>query len=291
MGDIGIHDPKSRAIRDGFHWIQECIALGERHQCQNAFLLAGDRSLLFDTLTRPNGEEIVARVEDILDGDDLDFLVISHPEGNHSGNAVRILDAYPDATLVAPGRGVGPGEGFGGEHELYHIGQSGDAPMQVDNEVWYVSGGETIDLGGYEVEFTRAYYADHSFSTWMVEHATNTLFTVDWLGFWHPNDQCLAYGGDIDDDTVADYLRGFHGNVFPWLQFADVGKVEATVDDLRATYDPDWLAPAHGMVVKEDPDRYVDLFVETVRALSERGEPDALRERIDEMFPTLEAGR
>jgi len=108
-----VSNPKYREIKDGFYWTQECLPLGtlseldrfdmskwigadeEVHGCQNAYLLDGEQSLLFDTLTQPNGDQVVDLLDDLLDGDDLDYLVISHPEANHAGNTFTILEAYP----------------------------------------------------------------------------------------------------------------------------------------------------------------------------------------------------
>ena len=85
-------------MTEGFHWTQECIPLGkltdvgfdtsewvgdgqEAHNCQNAFLLDGEESLLFDTLTRSNGDAVV---------DLLDLL-----EGGSEGTQERLVHRVP----------------------------------------------------------------------------------------------------------------------------------------------------------------------------------------------------
>lgn len=292
--------PKTRQIDDGLYWVQECLPLGslgqldqfdtgrwlgadeEAHGCQNAFVIHDERSLLFDTLTQPNGDAVVDVVDSLLDGDGLDYLAISHPEANHAGNTFTILDAYPDATLLVPGRAAGYGTGHGAEHELYHIAtDSPDDVDQVPNEIRYVDPGETIDLGDHVVRFEAPTFPDHSFTTWMSERATNTLFSVDWMGFLHASSECLSYASEFERPLTVEQVFRFHALAFPWLRFADVQQVEAAVADVRDRLDPDVVAPAHGMVMVEDPAECFDLFAQAVRDLSVEGERANVQSKLD----------
>lgn len=225
-------NPKCQEIEDGFFWTQECLPLGtlseldrfdmlkwldddeEAHGCQNAYLLNGKQSLLFDTLTQPNGDEVIDLLDSILDGDDLDFLIVSHPEANHAGNTFTILEAHPEATLLVPGEAAGHGDGHGTEHELYHVAT--DTPndiTELENEIRHVGDGDTVDLGGYAVEFHRPFVADHAFTLWMTEQTTNTLFTVDWMGFLHQSSNCVSYVSELDREVTVEQVFRFHALV------------------------------------------------------------------------------
>lgn len=295
-----VSKPKYREIRDGFYWTQECLPLGtlseldqfdmsawldadeEAHGCQNAYLLADEQSLLFDTLTQPNGDEVVDLLDSLLDGEDLDYLVISHPEANHAGNTFTILEAYPEATLLVPGEAAGHGEGHGAEHELYHI--AADTPEDVDqipNDIEYVGDGDTVDLGEYTVEFHTPVVADHAFTTWMTERTTDTLFTVDWMGFLHQSSNCVSYAGELDRPVSVEQVFRFHALAFPWLRFADVEEIERGVDEVRERFDPDIVAPAHGMVMVEDVDEYLDLFTDAAARLAEEGERENMQSKLE----------
>lgn len=295
-----VSEPKYREIRDGFYWTQECLPLGtlseldqfdmadwleadeEAHGCQNAYLLADDQSLLFDTLTQPNGDDVVDLIDSLLDGEDLDYLVISHPEANHAGNTFTILEAYPEATLLVPGDAAGHGAGHGAEHELYHI--AADTPEDVDqlpNEIRYVSDGDTVDLGEYTVEFQTPTFADHAFTVWMTEQTTDTLFTVDWMGFLHQSSNFVSYASELDRPVAVEQVFRFHALAFPWLRFADVDEIEAGVEEIRERFDPDVVAPAHGMVMAENPDEYLDLFAAAARRLAAEGERENMQSKLE----------
>lgn len=295
-----VSTPNCREITDGFDLLQECLPLGtlggleqfdmskwldedeEAHGCQNAYLLDGDRSLMFDTLTQPNAGAVVDLLDERLDGEGLDYLVISHPEANHAGNTFTILEAFPDATLLVPGEAAGHGDGHGAEHELYHV--AADTPSdvsQLDNDIQYVGPGDTVDLGEFTVEFRRPVVADHSFTTWMTEHTTDTLFTVDWMGFLHQPSNCLAHAGELDRPVTVEQVFRFHALAFPWLRFSDVGEIESAVAEVRDGIDPSIIAPAHGMVMVENPGEYLDLFVEAAGRLAAEGEPDNMRSKLE----------
>jgi flavorubredoxin len=239
-----------RKLRDGIQWIQGCVprsGLTDEytadppdwyepnrtvHTCQNAYLITGEETLLFDTLSPANRDQVLAEVADALDGRELDYLLPSHPEAPHAGNALAILDEHPETQLLAPGHGD--------EHELYHLG---DART--------VSSGDRIDLGGKTVEFLQPLFLDHAVHIWMRETTTETFFPVDWLGFPHMAGECLTCVEELDHEVTLDQLLAFHGRVFFWYQYVDVEKTNGVVGVITERYGDDLIAPAHGLPVSE----------------------------------------
>jgi len=258
---------------------------GERHQNQSAYVLEDEQSLVFDTLSPASTDGALELVDRALDGGDLDYVVISHPEGNHAGNAFALLEAHPDATLLVPERGAGHGSGFGAEHELFHLASAPESTEGIGSRIEYVAPGDELDLGRFRVEFVPATYADHAFSVWMVERTTNTFFPVDWLGFHHQNSDCTRFADEFDRPVTVRDLRQFHSNVLPWLQFADPDVVDERVDAVIEARDPDRIAPAHGTVIRERPVEFMEMFKRAARDISEGGAPEAVREQIDATFP------
>lgn len=259
-----------REISPGIHWIQECgpdrngmfdverdppdwYEPGESvHVSQSVFLFDGDETLLFDTLSPASTDQILDTIDEILDGGDLDYLVVSHPDVPHAGNTMAILREHPEATLVAPK--------YGETHELYHLGDA----MKVGE-------GDTIDIGGHVLDFHEATFLDAPLSVWMSERNTNTLFPSDWLGFPHMGSDRLTFVDELDHDVGIDQLIQFHGRVFFWFQYVDVPKVTAEIDRLIEIHDPDVVAPAHGLVIREDPIRYMESMKEVVERIDQQG--------------------
>lgn len=98
---------------------------------------------------------------DLLDGDGLDYVVVSHDEAPHAGNTFAQVDRFPEATFIGANAGS-PVD------ELHHF-----------EEARRVDFGEVIDLGGYEVEFIEPVFSDSPATLWIYEHNTDLMCTVD----------------------------------------------------------------------------------------------------------------
>lgn len=264
-------NPGHREFADGIYCLKECIVSsafsdldeaelpawfdgGETlHSSQSAYLIVGEETLLFDTWSAESNDLIVEELDSVLGGRGLDYLVPSHPESNHAGNTWAILEAYPEATLVAPSRGA--------QHDLYGY----------DDETLYVADGDVLDLGTHVVEFHCPIFLDHAITTYLHERVTDTLFSVDWFGFQHMSGECLQCVDEMKYDVRPDQLERFNGYAFVWLRFADPERTDAAIDRLLATTDPSIVAPAHGQVIREDVPRYMEMMKDVVREIARLG--------------------
>ena len=260
----------AREIRPGFHWLYEggpdrsgmVETDGEPPEWsspdedvfipQCAYVLCGDEeTLLFDTLSPASTDHLLEQLDELLDGDDLDYLVVSHPDVPHAGNTLAVLREYPDVTLVAPR--------YGDDHELYHL-----------DEARRVGAGDEIDLGGYAVEFHEATFLDAPVSMWMTERTTETLFPVDWFGFPHAESERLRFVDELAHPLSDDRLVQFHGRVLFWHQYVDVSKVQREIDRVIETFDPEIIAPSHGLVVRENATDHMERMKGVVEEIERR---------------------
>lgn len=246
-----------RQLAPDVYWLQECgpdrDPGGPRavHVPQHAYLLAGDRTLLFDTLSPASTDHVLAELDAVLE-DGLDYLVPSHPDVPHAGNTRAILEAHPEAELLAPR--------YGTAHGLYHLG---DARK--------VGEGDRLDLGGLEASFHEAAFPDAAIHLWLFERTTRTLFTVDWLGFPHLDDECDLFVEAFDREVTVDRLVSLHEFVLFWLQYVDVDRVAATVDRLVERFDPAILAPGHGNPIREGVDEHLERMKAATATIREEG--------------------
>jgi flavorubredoxin len=261
----------AREFIPGVYWIQECggnlndLAAAmlrgphdwyrqgrEIHIPQNAYLFVGKKTLLFDTLSPASSDQILAELADILGNRSLDYLVVSHTDTPHAGNTFKILRAYPQTTLVAPR--------YGDAHELYHL-----------EDALKVGGGDAIDLGCFVLNFHEATFLDAPISVWMSEANTRMLLPVDWIGMPHMDGECLKCVDELDDRVDVDRLLQFHGRVFFWLQYVNASKTIAEIERINRQFNPDIIAPSHGLVIRQDTLRYMDMMKDVVQAISDRG--------------------
>ncbi|WP_331234838.1 MBL fold metallo-hydrolase [Natronorarus salvus] len=223
----------------------------------NAWLVIGDeKTLLFDSLP-PNFTDTILEMLDVTLGDrELDYLAVSHPDVPHAGNTVPVLRKYPNAKLIAPD--------VGDNHELYHLENS----MKVGD-------GDEIDLGGRIVKFHDAKFVDAPMSIWMSEEKTDCLFTVDWHGFFHTREELgkfvdeleVEYGEDLDVSRFTETEARAHY----WMAWADPEKLKDEIDYIIKKHEPSIVGPSHGLVMKNDPIKYLEMEKEVVDSINQKG--------------------
>lgn len=232
----------SQNVRDrGVEWSDPERNL---HVCNNAYLVDGERTLLYDTLSPGAREQLMSELDEILGERELDYVVPSHPEAPHAGNTNALLRRY-EAELVSSAYGRG--------EELYYL----DRGRKVEV-------GDTIDLGGYTVEFVEAAFPDTAFHIWMKERESGALFTADWCGSPHYDGACLLFEDELDEPLPPEQIFEFQGRGLRWLQYCDRDAVCRVVDDLIAEHDPNIICPSHGTVIRKDAVEFMERMKKVV---------------------------
>ena len=219
----------------------------------NAFLLDGeDRSLQFDTLSAADSEYIVGELQHILGEDGLDHLVLSHDEPSHSANAGDIVEAFPEVTML--------GSTAGANEDFHHLQDA--APFEP---------GDTVDLGGFTVEAIEPVFMDTAPTIWMFEHETRTVFTVDSFNFPLHTFETATFVDELETPVTVDRFMQYHGRSLPWLEYADPDRIEAEIDHMMETYEPEMIAPPHGPILRGDVDRYVEMVKQAIAKIHDEG--------------------
>lgn len=246
-----------RQLTEDIHWLCECgpnRLEGSQtavHVPQHAYLLVGDEdTLLFDTLSPAATDQVLGDLESILGDRQLDYLFPSHPDVPHAGNTNAILAAHPEAELLAPRYGEG--------HALYHLG-----------EATRVGEGDTLDLGGLEVAVHPAPFPDAPIHAWLTELTTETLFTVDFLGYPHfAPEECHQFADELEHEVSVARLTELHEFVLFWLKYVDPERTKRAIDRIIDEHDPAIVAPAHGNPIREDPIAHLERMKQVVDSIA-----------------------
>lgn len=67
----------------------------------NSYLIMDEKVCLMDTVDARKTTEWEKKLIDTLDGRKLDYLVVQHLEPDHSGSILKVLELFPDVTIVA----------------------------------------------------------------------------------------------------------------------------------------------------------------------------------------------
>ena len=71
----------------------------------NSYLLKDEKNVLFDTVDWSIVKDYLENVSEVLDGEDLDYLVIHHLEPDHAAAIDEIILRYPDVKIIASEQG------------------------------------------------------------------------------------------------------------------------------------------------------------------------------------------
>ncbi|MHB9003933.1 MAG: oxygen-binding di-iron domain-containing protein, partial [Coriobacteriia bacterium] len=103
----------------------------------NAYLVRGnDTTALVDTVKLPFVEELLSRITDVMDPATIDLIVVNHVEPDHNSGLRQVMEAMPNARVVASRGGV-----------------AGVAEYHEGLEIEAVGADDEIDLGGVSLKF------------------------------------------------------------------------------------------------------------------------------------------
>ena len=260
-----------RRIVDGLHRIGGCVIRPSRfedvddppdwyepgtatHGYFNAYLLSGEKTLLWDTTPPSMRAEVLEALSGLLD-DGLDYIAISHPEAPHGGNAEALIERY-GADLIVP---ADPLHG----HAL--------DPVVADR--LEMGPGDTLDLGDRTLEFVDPPLFDLAATNWLFDHGTGALFTVDAFVNGHLETECGLFTEEIADDPdefVRERWVDAHTITIPWLAYADPERLISELEDIVETYEPRIICPSHGSGIRTDAVEYIRRLYPVIEEISER---------------------
>ena len=66
----------------------------------NSYLIKDEKNVVMDTVDKRKTSQWIKNLEEALEGEKVDYLVISHLEPDHSSNIALLCEKYPDMKLI-----------------------------------------------------------------------------------------------------------------------------------------------------------------------------------------------
>ena len=199
----------------------------------NSYLIMDEKVCLMDTVDARKTAEWEKNLIDTLDGRKVDYLVVQHLEPDHSGSILKVLELFPDVTIVANAKT------FSMLPQFFDI--------DPDVKTLVVKEGDTLSLGTHTLSFVMAPMVHWPEVMVTYETSEKILFSADGFG---------KFGAlDCEDDDWACEARRYYFNI--------VGKYGAPVQGLlkkAAALDIHTICPLHGPVLKENLGYYIGLY-------------------------------
>lgn len=200
----------------------------------NSYLILDEKVALMDTVDVRGMKEWEKNLTETLAGRKVDYLVIQHLEPDHAGSIGRLLELYPDVTLV------------GNAKTFAMLPQFFDIDPNVKKLT--VAEGDTLSLGNHTLTFVMAPMVHWPEVMVTYESTEKILFSADGFGKFGALDS-------EDEEGWACEARRYYFNI--------VGKYGAPVQALlkkTANLDIQTICPLHGPVLKENLGYYIGLY-------------------------------
>ena len=202
----------------------------------NSYLIFDEKVALMDTVDARGMEQWEKNLLDALDGRKVDYLVVSHLEPDHAGSIGRLVELFPEVTLV------GNAKTFNMLPQFFD-----ELPVDEDHKIT-VAEGESLSLGTHTLNFYMAPMVHWPEVMVTYESSEKILFSADGFGKFG----ALDYE---DPEGWACEARRYYFNI--------VGKYGAPVQALlkkAAGLDIRTICPLHGPVLKENLGYYIGLY-------------------------------
>ena len=207
----------------------------------NSYLLKDEKNVLFDTVDWSSVKDYLENVSEVLDGEDLDYLVIHHLEPDHAAAIDEITLRYPDVKVIASEQGFEFMRQYG-----FHVNEE---------QSMIVAEGDTISFGKHAFIFLEAPMVHWPEVLVSFDTTNGVLFAADAFGTFGTLDGKL-FADEVNFerdylDSARRYLTNIVGKYGPFVQ--DVLKKASTVDIKM-------ICPLHGPVWRENLGWFIEKY-------------------------------
>jgi flavorubredoxin len=203
----------------------------QRGSTYNAYLVMGEKPILIDTVKAPFKEELLARINSVIDPKKIKYIISNHTEMDHSGLLPDMIEIINPEKVFASVKGQ----------------EALNQHFKLSRELTPVKNGESMKLGDVNFTFleTRMLHWPDSMFSYM--HEEKFLFSSDAFGMHLASSE--RFDDEIDSAVLEYEGKKYYANIIaPYspLVLKLLDKVAQMKIELKT------IAPDHGPVWRKD---------------------------------------
>ena len=199
----------------------------------NSYLIKDKKTVLIDTVKDPFTDEFIAKLKTLTDLKDIDYIITSHAEPDHSGSLLQLLQYTNNATIIGSRAGC---------HFLKNIISEPFDFMTIEEH-------PTLNIGSCNLKFFPAPFLHWPDAILTYSEKEKVLFSCDVFSSHYCDERMF-------DDLIDNFDDSFHYYydciIRPFKPY--VLKAVDRIKDLRI----DIIATGHGPILRKDPQRYIE---------------------------------
>ncbi len=222
--NVGVLNPNIR--------VADIVVKTNNGTSYNSYIVKGsDKTALIETAHKDYFENYLKNIQEIINIEQIDYIIMNHNEPDHSGSISKLLELNPNLTVVTSPAGA---------IYLKNITNKTDLNIKI------VKDGDSLNLGNKTLKFISApflHWPDSMF-TWLVEE--KVLFSCDFLGCHY----CEPYILDTnitDKEAYLSSLQIYYNAIFsPFKKYVLNGL--SKINNLKISF----VCPSHGPVLTKN---------------------------------------
>lgn len=198
----------------------------------NSYLIKDKQNVLLDTIDKNVTKEWLNNLERELDGEIIDYLIVSHMEPDHAYNIELLASKYPEMKIV------------GNLNTFNIIKRFFD--LDIDSRKVIVKEGDTLNIGEHTLQFIMAPMVHWPEVMFVYEQKEKILFSADAFG---------KFGIIKDIDEWLDEARRYYIGI--------VGKYGMQVQNVlkkASSLEINVICPLHGPVLNNNLEYYINKY-------------------------------
>lgn len=200
----------------------------------NSYVILDEKIAIMDTVDKRGMKEWEDNLLKTLDGKKADYVIVQHMEPDHAGSLARLLELFPDITVV-------------GNAKTFVMINQFFKNINIKDSLT-VKEGDTLNLGSHTLTFVMAPMVHWPEVMVTYESSEKILFSADGFGKFG------ALSLTENEDWACE-ARRYYFNI--------VGKYGAPVQTLlkkASALDIKTICPLHGPVLSDNLGYYLDLY-------------------------------
>lgn len=193
----------------------------------NSYIIKDDKVALIDTVDICYADVFFKKIESVLDGSTIDYLIINHMEPDHSGCIELLLNRYPNIKLVGNARTMDMLKGY----------------YSIEENTQTIKDGDELSLGNHTLKFFLTPMVHWPETMMTYDQQTKAVFSGDAFGTFG-----ALNGGVTDKLLLPENYRGemirYYSNIVGKfgspVQKALTKLADVPIECICSTHGPVW---------------------------------------------------